>query len=33
MKSFKNIGIIGAGSMGVGIAQIASNSDMIRTNL
>ena len=27
MKSFKNIGIIGAGSMGVGIAQIASNSD------
>ena len=27
MKSFKNIGIIGAGSMGVGIAQIASTSD------
>tara|TARA_B110001450_G_scaffold55811_1_gene52385 strand:+ start:1969 stop:3120 length:1152 start_codon:yes stop_codon:yes gene_type:complete len=27
MKSFKNIGIIGAGSMGIGIAQIASTSD------
>ena len=27
MKSFKNIGVIGAGSMGVGIAQIASTSD------
>ena len=26
MKSFKNIGIIGAGSMGIGIAQIASAS-------
>ncbi|MBD00453.1 MAG: 3-hydroxybutyryl-CoA dehydrogenase [Crocinitomicaceae bacterium] len=27
MESFKNIGIIGAGSMGIGIAQIASNAD------
>jgi len=27
MKSFKNIGIIGAGSMGIGIAQIASTAD------
>ena len=27
MKSFKNVGIIGAGSMGIGIAQIASTSD------
>ena len=27
MKSFKNIGIIGAGSMGIGIAQIASTSN------
>tara|TARA_B100000768_G_scaffold103116_1_gene95905 strand:- start:5965 stop:7116 length:1152 start_codon:yes stop_codon:yes gene_type:complete len=26
MKSFKNVGIIGAGSMGIGIAQIASAS-------
>ena len=27
MKSFKNVGIIGAGSMGIGIAQIASTAD------
>ena len=27
MKSFKNIGIIGAGSMGIGIAQVASTAD------
>lgn len=27
MQNFKNIGIIGAGSMGIGIAQIASTSD------
>jgi len=27
MKSFKNVGIIGAGSMGIGIAQIASTSN------
>ena len=27
MKSFKNIGIIGAGSMGIGITQIASTAD------
>ena len=27
MKSFKNIGIIGVGSMGIGIAQIASTSN------
>ncbi len=27
MESFKNIGIIGAGSMGIGIAQIASTAD------
>ncbi|MDB2538869.1 3-hydroxyacyl-CoA dehydrogenase NAD-binding domain-containing protein [Flavobacteriales bacterium] len=27
MRSFKNVGIIGAGSMGIGIAQIASTSD------
>ena len=27
MESFKNIGIIGAGSMGIGIAQIASAAD------
>lgn len=27
MRSFKNIGIIGAGSMGIGIAQIASAAD------
>ena len=26
MKDFKNIGIVGAGSMGIGIAQIASTS-------
>ena len=26
MKSFKNIGVIGAGSMGIGIAQVASNA-------
>ena len=26
MKNFKNIGIVGAGSMGIGIAQIASTS-------
>ena len=26
MKDFKNIGIVGADSMGIGIAQIASNS-------
>ena len=27
MKSFKNIGVIGAGSMGIGIAQVASTAD------
>jgi 3-hydroxybutyryl-CoA dehydrogenase len=27
MKSFKNIGVIGAGSMGIGIAQVASSAD------
>ena len=26
MKDFKNIGVVGAGSMGIGIAQIASTS-------
>ena len=27
MKKYKNIGIIGAGSMGIGIAQIAASVD------